>query len=116
MAAHNIVDNNDTCIPNVTSMISTNFSDSNPSNVKVDTVNSPLLFGVTVTSCTSFVSFIIGAIVIGLLVVTCASKRQLQLELRQLKETVNPIYEDIDLNTNRNVAYDMPDTAGINGI
>lgn len=52
--------------------------------------------------------FIIGTtVVIGLLVATCISKRQLQLELQQLKETIGPIYEDIDPNTDTNVAYSM---------
>ena len=115
MVAHNVVDNNDTCIPNVTSIVSTNFSNCNPGDVNI--ARSPWFFGVTVTSGALFVSFIIAAIVvIGLLIVTCTSKRQLHLELQRLKEAMNPIYEDIDLNTDKNIAYSMQNTANIHGV
>ena len=70
----------------------------------------PWCFGVTITFGILFMGFITAAtVVIGLLVATCISKRQLHSELQQLKETLSmgPIYEDIDLNTDRNVAYSM---------
>ena len=71
-------------------------------------VKSPWFFGVTITFGVLLMGFIIGTtVVIGLLVATCISKRQLQLELQQLKETIGPIYEDIDPNTDTNVAYSM---------
>jgi hypothetical protein len=83
-----------------------NFSDNNPGNA--DIVKSPSFLGVTITFGVLFMSFIIGAtVLVGLLVVTCTSKRQLQLELQQLKETIGPIYEDIDPNISRNVAYSL---------
>lgn len=104
IVSHNIVDNNDTCIPNVTSIVSTNFSNGNQGNVNIEKI--PWFFGVTITSGALFVSFIVGTIIlVGLLIATCASKRQLQLELQQLKDTMNPIYEDINLNTDENIAY-----------
>ena len=46
--AQNVTDNDDTCIPNVTStIVSTNFSDRNPGNVEI--VKSSWFFGVTIT-------------------------------------------------------------------
>ena len=107
---HNTTNNNDThtCIPNTTCTMLTNFSSCNSNAGSVNIVKTSWFFGVTVTSSAVFVSFIIAAVIlIGLLVATCISKRQLQLELQQLKETMNPIYEDIDPNTSRNVAYSM---------
>ena len=49
IVTQNVTDNDDTCIPNVTSTIrvSTNFSDRNPGNVKI--VKSPWFFWVTIT-------------------------------------------------------------------
>lgn len=86
--------------------MSTNFSDRNPGNA--DIVKTPWCFGVTITFGILFMGFITAAtVVIGLLVATCISKRQLHSELQQLKETVGPIYEDIDPSTDRNVAYSM---------
>ena len=108
IVTQNVTDNDDTCIPNVTStIVSTNFSDRNPGNVEI--VKSPWFFEVAITFGVLLMGFIIGAtVVIGLLVATCISKRQLQLELQQLKETIGPIlYEDIDPNTDTNVAYSM---------
>ena len=87
----------------------TNFTDCNPGNI----VKSPLFFGVTTTSGALFVSVIIGAIILIGLIASCNSKRQLQLELQRLKETTYPIYEDIDLNTDKNVAYSIQSTVNI---
>ena len=71
-------------------------------------MKSPWSFEVAITFGVLLMGFIIGTTVtIGLLVATCISKRQLQLELQQLKETIGPIYEDIDPNTDTNVAYSM---------
>ena len=71
-------------------------------------MKSPWFFEVTITFGILLMGFIIGTtVVIGLLVATYISKRQLQLELQQLKETIGPIYENIDLNTDTNVAYSM---------
>jgi hypothetical protein len=102
MAAHNVVDSNYTCIPNVTStIVSTNVSDRNPG--KADIVKSPWFLGITITFGVLFFSFIIGAtVLIGLLVATCTSKRRLQLELQQLKVIMNPVYEDLDIESNTN--------------
>lgn len=101
IVTHNVIDNNDTCIPNVTSIVLTNFSDCNPDNI----VKSPLFFGVITTSGALCVSIIFGTIILIGLIASWASKRQLQLELQRIKETTYPIYEDIDLNTDNNVAY-----------
>ena len=98
---HDVVDNNGTCVPNVTSVVVTNFTDRNPGNI----VKSPLFFGVITTSGALFVSVVIGTIIFIGLIASCTSKRQLQLELQRLKETTFPIYEDSDLNTDKNVAY-----------
>ena len=89
--------------------MSTNYSDSNPGNV----AKSPFLFGVTITSGALLVSTIIGIIVMIGLIASCVSKRRLQLELQQLKDTMDPIYEDVELNTNANVAY-VPNTTKAN--
>ena len=71
-------------------------------------MKSPWFFEVAITFGVLLMGFIIGiTVVIGLLVATCVSKRQLQSELQQLKETIGPIYEDIDPNTDTNVAYSM---------
>ena len=114
VVAHNAVDNNDTCIPNATCTMLTNVSSCNSNPDSVNIVKTSWFFGVTLTSSAVLVSFIIGMVVlIGLLIATCASKRQLQLEFQQLKETMNPIYEDIDPNTSRNVAYSMQGSTNI---